>query len=160
MLVKGAHGVTPQGPLQCEPLTGPSKHLPFSPCTDGRTADPGLQRRGRWGPACPRLLDLGSSITCSETHDWTPRATYCMPGSPNPGQVPGYSHLPAGLLSFSTPKTGQEAELQRDSLARNGLCVSLHHPPLSHPEKSLRVCPAATGRSGFFFSCAHWSALQ
>lgn len=60
------------------------------------------------GPGKPTFLDLGSSITRRETHDWTPRATNCMPGSPNPGQVPGYSHLPAGLLSFSTPKRGRK----------------------------------------------------
>lgn len=34
--------------------------------------DPGLQRRGRWDPANPRLLGLRSSVIHSEIHDGTP----------------------------------------------------------------------------------------
>lgn len=104
------------------------------------------------GPGKPTFLDLGSSITRRETHDWTPRATNCMPGSPNPGQVPGYSHLPAGLLSFSTPQTGQEAELQRDSLARNGLWFLF----IIHARATLRSHPGSILmlREGVAFSSA------
>lgn len=84
VLFQAAHGVTPpRAHSGVGPLTGHRKHLPFSPCTDGRTDDPDRQRRARWGPSNQRFLDWRSSITHSETHDWTPQSNTLQARLPN-----------------------------------------------------------------------------
>lgn len=65
----------------------------------------------------------------------------------------GYSHLPdAPPTPAAHPKEGEEAELQREGRAREGLGGSPLHtgPPGRHSPS------CTTGSSGSFFACAHW----